>query len=128
MATTGEIARHREATILASAARTETATGADQTNDAWRGVILTLDITVWNATTLDVKVQTKDPTSGKYVDLPGAAFAQKSGTGTDTLTIYPGIAETANRSVSDVLSATWRVVGTQVGTSATYSVGACYMR
>lgn len=128
MATSGELAFHKEFTVAASSARTATLTGSDQTNDGWTGVVLTLDITVWNATSLDVKVQMKDQTSGKYVDIPGAAFAQKSGTGTDTLVIYPGIGETANRSVSDVLPATWRIVGTQVGTSATYSVGACYMR
>lgn len=128
MATAGELSFHKEFTVAASAARTATLTGSDQTNEGWRGVVLTLDITAWNATTLDVKAQMKDATSGKYVDIPGAAFAQKSGTGTDTLVIYPGIGETANRSVSDVLPATWRIVGTQVGTSVTYSVGASLIR
>lgn len=128
MASAGELAFHKEQTVAASAARTATLTGADQTNEGWRGVVLTLDITVWNATSLDVKVQMKDVVSGQYVDIPGAAFAQKTGTGTDTLVIYPGIAETANRSVSDVLPPRWRIVGTQVGTSVTYSVGACYIR
>lgn len=128
MASASEVSFNRECTVLASAARTATTSSDDQENSGWRGVLLTLDITAWNATSLDVKVQMKDATSGKYVDIPSAAFAQKTGTGTDTLVIYPGVAETANRSVSDVIPATWKVVATQVGTSATYSVGASYIR
>ena len=55
----------------------------------------------------------------------GAAFAAQTATGTKMLTIYPGIAETANVSVSDVLPKTWRVVATQSGsTSMTYSISA----
>jgi hypothetical protein len=35
--------------------------------------------------------------------IAGAAFAEKTTTGDDELVIYPGVAETANESVSDIL-------------------------
>lgn len=115
-------------TILASAARIVTTNSADLTNYNHRGVRLFLDITAISgaSATLDVKVQTKDSVSSGYFDLPGAAFAQKSTVTSDDLTIYPGIAETANETVSDVLGRTWRIVATIAGTtpSVTFSVGA----
>lgn len=118
--------------VFASAARTSTANSSDFENRTSRGVRLFLDITAASGTTptLDVKVQSKDTETGKYVDLPGGAFAQKTTTGTDDLVIYPGVAETANRSVSDVLSRDWRVVATIAGTtpSFTFSIGACYLQ
>ena len=47
-------------------------------------------------------------------------------TGTANLMLYPGVAETANVSVSDVLPKMWRVVATIGGTtpSFTFSLGA----
>lgn len=116
--------------VLASAARTDsTVTSVDQTNERWRGVRLILDITAKSGTnpTLDVKVQGKDPVSGNYYDIPGAAFAEQSTVTTVELVIYPGVAETANVSVSDVLPEVWRVHATTGGTDTptfTYSVGA----
>jgi hypothetical protein len=122
--------KHR-VTIFASAARTATANSADQNSSGAKGVHLVLDITVATGTTptLDVKVQRKDAESGKYVDIPGAAFAQKTTNGIDDLVVYPGIAETANRSVSDVLSEEWRAVATIGGTtpSFTFSLAGSYL-
>ena len=94
-----------------------------------RGVRLYLDITTETGTaTLDVKLQGRDVASGDWVDVPGAAFAQKSAVTTDpvSLTVYPGIAETAGETVSDVLPAWWRVVAVVAGGGAamTFSVGA----
>jgi hypothetical protein len=126
-----------EITVLASAARAEAGSpfsSSDQINRQARGVTLYLDITASAGTTevLDIKVQGKGPISGKYFDIPGAAFAQKTGTGTDVLTIYPGIAETANVSVSDVLPLTWKVLATVGSGSAdgtfTFSIGASYQK
>lgn len=120
-------------TIRASSGLTATANGADITTPGpAKGVLLTLDITAVSGTspTLDVKLQTKDPVSGKYVDMANtAAFAQKSATGTDTLIVYPGVTATANRSVSMALPKTWRLVYTVGGTtpSFTFSVGASYI-
>ena len=121
-------------TVFASAARTATTTNSsDQDNDPQqKGVRLFLDITAASGTspTLDIKLQVKDPLSAKYEDMAGAAFAQKTGTGQDILTIYPGMAETADESVSDILGSTWRVVATIGGTDTptfTYSLSGDYL-
>jgi hypothetical protein len=88
---------------------------------------MVLDITAASGTTptLDVKLQRFDVTSGQYVDVAGAAFAQKTTTGTDDLVVYPGATVTANRSISSVLTDTYRVLWTVGGTtpSFTFSVG-----
>ena len=123
-----------EATVFASQEFAEGANNsADQTNLYARGFILTLDYTAESGTdpTLNVKVQIKDVASGKYVDLTGAAFAEQSANGTNMLTVYPGIGETSDVSVSDGIPLTWRVVAT-VGGSATptvtASLGVSYVR
>lgn len=127
---------NRTVTVAASAARTTTGnSGAliapTRKVGEYRGVIFTLDITAASGTTptLDVTIERFDVLSGKWVALPGAAFAQKTTTGTDDLTIYPGIAETANRSVSDVIGEAYRVVWTIGGTtpSFTFSIGAVFI-
>ena len=129
----------RKAVILASANQTASGTVAFKTPDSTRGspgevrgVQITLDITAFGGTnpTLDVKLQRLDPASGKWVDLPGAAFAQKTGTATADLTVYPGIAETANVSVSDVITEDMNVVWTIGGTASpnfTFSLGANFI-
>lgn len=122
---------NNKVTIAASAARTTSSDSGALQNASAKGILITLDITAASGTTptLDVKVQRYDATSAKYVDLPGAAFAQKTGTGTDDLVIYPGIGETANRSVSDVLGEDYKVVWTIAGTtpSFTFTLGAQFI-
>lgn len=114
--------------VFASAQRTASANSADQISNGARGVHLVLDITAHVSGTLDVKLQRKDPASGKYVDIPGASFPQQSGTGTVELTVYPGIAETANVSVSDVLSEVWRAVATlATSPDMTFSLAGSYI-
>lgn len=98
----------------------------DQTNLGRRGVKVVVDITAITGTgpTLTVKIRGKDAVSGKYYDiLASAAF---SATGTNVLTVYPGIAATANAAASDVLPATWRVEAVVGGTgpSVTATIGA----
>lgn len=118
-------------TVFPSAARTATANSSDQDGEGQRGAIFFLDISAVAGTpTLDLKIQYKDPISGNYVDVPGGAFAQKTGTGTDTLLIYPGIVETANREVSSAISEQWRAVATIAGTtpSFTFSLAAEMLR
>lgn len=121
------MAQNKNVTVKAVGAVTATGNSGDLTNREYRGVVLTLDIDAASGTTptLDVKLQGTDGL-GNYVDIAGAAFAQKTGAGTSTLTVYPGVAETANVSVSDVLPRTYRVVWTVGGTtpSFTFSVGA----
>lgn len=83
-----------------------------------RGVLLGLNISAASGSpTLDVKVQRVGP-NGVAIDLPGGALAQKTGTGSDDLVIYPGVAETANRSVSDHTGRTITVVATFGGTGS----------
>ena len=109
--------------LLALAARTDTTTNSpDQDSKGSRGVHISLDINTVSGTTptLNVKVQRKDPISSNYVDLPGGAFGERTAAHADAtfgLTIYPGIAETSDVSVSDVLGDDWRVVATIGGTS-----------
>lgn len=112
-------------TVFDSQARTVTANSTDQTNYAGLGVICLLDITAASGTTptLDIKLQYKDtvPTVNKYVDIPAAAFAQKTATGSDSIVIYPGVAITANRSVSSAMPRDWRAVATIGGTTPSFT-------
>ncbi len=100
-------------------------------HDVVRGIHLILDVTAASGTspTLDVTLERYDPGSDGFIAMPGAAFAQKTGISVDDLIIYPGIAETANRSVSDVLSQHFRLVWTIAGTtpSFTFTIGATYL-
>lgn len=92
-----------------------------------RALIVYLDITVAGGTapTLDVKIQRKLPNAATFVDVPGASFAQKTGVGQDILVIADGIAELANKKVSDFLGGRYRavaVVAGGAGANFTYSV------
>ena len=127
-----ELLSNPSITIHASGAETATHNNDDSTNYISKGVRLFLDITAAAGTspTLDIKVQVKDSLTGNYHDMTGAAFAQKTTTGTDELIIYPGIGETTNKAVSDVLSRTWRTVGTITGSAGqtfTYTLNAEYI-
>lgn len=103
---------------------TETTNSADQQNYHYRGMRLLLDVTAISGAspTLDVKLQWKERKTGKYTDLPGAAFSQKTATGQDELAVYPGIAETANETVSDILPRHWRAVATLGASTSTVTL------
>lgn len=124
-------ANHGE-TVLASAAQTADVQTAAQDNPSARGVRLYLDITAASGTspTLDGDVEVQDPVTGDWVAIPGASFAQATGISAQQLVIYPGIAETANVSVNDFLSRTWRVNFSIGGgtPSFTFSLGADLLR
>lgn len=110
-------------TIFASAARTASVDSIDFMAPERQGALFLLSITAVTGTTptLDLKVQCKDEISGSYIDLPGGSFAQKTGTGTDSLLIYPGIGETANRMESNVMPMIFRVVATIAGTTPSFT-------
>jgi len=119
-----------EITIFASALRSEgTVNSSDITNHNAKGGVFILDYTAEAGTNpvLDLKLQWKDESvSDTYFDVPGAAFSQAGSVSTDSLVVYPGVAETANESVSDVLSRTFRVVSTVGGAdfpTVTFSLG-----
>ena len=119
-----------EATLLASAARTATTSSADQTNYNAKGIIVVFDVTsVPGTDTVQLKVQAKDPASGKYIDM--VTGTAESAAGTYVYAVYPGIGD--KNTILDnyeelPLSRTWRVqVVHSAATSFTYSVGVMYV-
>jgi len=124
---------NKNGTIFASEARAENAayTSDPIHNYGAKGVRLFISNGTIGSTTLTVKIQVQNPASGSWVDLPGAVTAALT-TDNDlsTLTVYPGIAETANVEVSTHLGPVWRVVATLSDgdtTPVTFGVGADYL-
>ena len=117
-------------TLLASAARTATTSSADQTNYNAKGIIVVFDVTsVPGTDTVQLKVQAKDPASGKYIDM--VTGTAESAAGTYVYAVYPGIGD--KNTILDnyeelPLPRTWRVqVVHSAATSFTYSVGVMYV-
>jgi hypothetical protein len=113
-----------DSTVLASAARTTTQTGTDQTNNGYRGIKVVLDTTVnaGSAGSITLTIQGKDSASGKYYTLlAGAAVTTVT---TNVYTVYPGLTASANVTANDVLPTTFRILVTaNNANSVTYSVG-----
>lgn len=109
--------------IFNSAARTATTNSDPIEGAGGKGAWLVLDVTAASGTTptLDVKLQRYDSVSSSWVDVPGAAFAQQTTTGTNELTVYPGVGETANVAVSDHLGSYYRAVATIGGTTPSFT-------
>jgi hypothetical protein len=121
------ILNHQNLTLLSSAVRAATVTGADRVNPTGTGVIVVIDVTaVPGVDTVTVFIEGKDPASGKYYTiLQSAAIVAVS---TVVLRVYPGLTAAANLVVSDVLPRTWRVrVVHSAGSNFTYSLGACVL-
>ena len=126
------MAENRTVTIVSSAALGATAASTPVASHGARGIIIYMEITAVSGTspTLDSKVQAYDALGDVWHDITGAAFAQKSGTGSDYLTIYPGIGETGNEAVSDVIPALIRVYNTIGGSSTptvTFTLGGVFV-
>ena len=96
-------------------------------NDFARGVDVHVNTTTSGSGTLVVKLQKKDPATDTWADLPGAVTATLNDPADVILTVYPGIAETANVSVSDHLCHSWRVHATVATAAVTFAVGAVYL-
>lgn len=96
-------------TLLASGVVTANGQSSDQTNTNYRGVKVYIATGTFGASesTMTVKIRGKDPVSGSYFDV--LASTSLTASGFTVLTVYPGIAVTANVSASDVLPRTWRV-------------------
>ena len=117
---------HAYVTLFASAARTATANSSTHQVTATKpfyGKLFVLDISASGGTspTLDINIQMLDPLSASWITLPGASFSQKTGTGSDTLLIGPGVTETANRKVDDVMVTSYRANAVIGGTSPTFT-------
>jgi hypothetical protein len=107
------------ATPFSGAAPAGTYVTPDLQNLSHRGIKLYINISAVSGTgpTLTVTIQGKDPVSGQYFTvLVSVALAT---TGETVLTVYPGLAATANVGANDVLPATWRVQALVAGTTPT---------
>ena len=96
----------------------------DQDGAAVEFLHVIIDVTAVTATpALTVKIQGKDPASGKYYDiLVSTAIATVS---TMVLKVGPGFVVAANLVANDMIPSIWRVIATHGDTdSATYSIGA----
>jgi hypothetical protein len=115
-------------TLLSKTAQTATVNGAEAeipANAIGGRIYLRVSAASGTTPTLDVKIQSEDPTSGQWIDIPGAAFAQKTGVSTDELTIYPGVTVAANRAVSTILTHKLRAVATIGGTTPSFDFTVC---
>lgn len=116
---------NRNGTIFESSQRTAAAYNSDEFhNPSALGVDIFVNVTAATGT-VTVKLQKKDPVSGDWKDIAGATTAALSADA--AFTVYPGIAETANVSISDHLGPVWRVVATVATDVVTFSVGASYL-
>ena len=126
------MAENRTVTIVSSAALGTTAASTPVASHGARGIIIYMEITAVSGTspTLDSKVQAYDALGDVWHDITGAVFAQKTAASSDYLTIYPGIGETANEAVSDVVPALIRVHNTIGGSSTptvTFTLGGVFI-
>jgi len=126
------MAENRTVTIRASSAFSATAAGTPVASHGARGIVIYLTATAVSGTspTADCKLQGYDALADVWQDIAGAAFAQVTAAATQTLTVYPGIAETGNVSVSDVVPALLRVHSTIGGSSTptvTFSLGGVFI-
>lgn len=94
--------------------------GVLEDNVNWKGVKLFLHIAsvLGTSPTLAVKVQQYNPFDRTYADITGASFASKTAAGDSVLTIYPGIDNSANVRLNDILPRGWRVFATLGGDTA----------
>lgn len=112
--------------LLPSAARAvaQAYSSGDQDGTDIEFLHIIIDVTAVTATpALTVRIQGKDPASGKYYDiLVSTAIATVS---TTVLKVGPGLTAAANLVANDIVPSIWRVTVTHGDTdSATYSVGA----
>ena len=92
-------------------------TTAVQVNALWKGLTVFVNVSAITGTTptFTVTIQGVDPVSGATTTL--LATAALNTTGVHALTIYPGIAVTANVSANTVLPSNWQISWTIGGTT-----------
>lgn len=112
-------------TALASAARTATVSSADITNYNGHGLLVFFDCTASAVTpSITLKIQGKDPASGKYYTILESAAI--TGTATNVYRVDPLLTAAANTIAKDLVPDTFRITMTHSDAdSITYSVGYC---
>ncbi len=105
------------ALVTLSAAATGT-NSVVQLNNFYRGVLVGVNVTAITGTTptLTVTVEGVDPVTNTAT-FTVLASASITTTGYTTLTVYPGIAVTANETASTVLPYNWKIVTAIGGTT-----------
>lgn len=112
-------------------AKTATGNGATITNVGNKGVdiVIVLGAVSGTTPTCVFKVQNSVDGGTNWVDVPGAATASLTASGTYGISIYPGIAVTAGSTTSgtkatasQILSRTWRMVWTIGGTTPSFTI------
>lgn len=93
---------------------------ADKDGSLIRGLKVGVNCTAVTGTspTLAVTIQGKDPSGTYFTILTSANIVT---TGLTVLTVYPGVAVTANVSASDFIPPTWRISYTIGGTTPAYT-------
>lgn len=109
--------------LISGVGATASVNSADKVNAYGRGVKVFVNTTAIGTGSITVAIQAKDPGSGTYVTLlASAAIITNVMT---VLTVYPGLAATANVSANDLLPRQWRVsVTANNANPANYTVGA----
>jgi len=107
------LALAQQATLHTSAAETATVTGADVDTEQLGSANFYLDVTAVTGTTptLDVKIQEKDPVSGKYFDL--FSFTQKTAISSERKSYGLGAGELLGKVI--------RYVATIAGTTPSFT-------
>ena len=115
--------------VSPSQAITATTNLPDISNNNTNSGTFFLNITAASGTVpmLDLKLQAKCVKQNIYIDIPGAAFGQKTAAGTDMLVIAPGVTASANKAVSTILPLTMRFVATVAGTTPSFTFSIVYV-
>jgi hypothetical protein len=112
-------------------AKTATGNGATQTNVGSKGIqiVIVLGTVAGTTPTCTFKVQTSVDGATNWVDVPGAATASLTASGTFGIQIYPGLTALAGTTTTGstakadaVLSRSWRVVWTIGGTTPSFTI------
>ena len=104
------------ATITLNAAAASTVRSGDFAGAEYRGVIVNINLTTVTTATVTITFEGKDPLSGTYYTVLASTGIVAAGF--STLSVYPGIAVTANVSANAPLPASWDIKVGIVGGSA----------
>jgi hypothetical protein len=124
-------ATQHDGIIFPSASRGVTSfNSADILNSDCKGIRLFITNDAAGGGTVTVKIQVKDPATGNYTDLAGAASAALGAVTSSIVTIYPGltgIADAAGVTINQHLGPVFRVVLTVGTATVTCGVGADFL-